>query len=110
MAPNFGILNVLTPTALPGEARFGGLREGSNLLASSSAIGAESTQAGFFSSGQSCQPRTCRGLTNRGTGYLQLWASPERQNGRRRQHPRTQGYRASAAPKGTCLKANLVQS
>lgn len=57
----------------------------------------QATSRGGFSFGD-LQPRIRRGLTGRDAGYLQLWASPERQKGRRRQHPRTNGYRVCAAP------------
>ena len=65
------------------------------------------SRSGFFIGGQ---PRICRGLTGRDTGNLQLWASPERQRGRRRKHPRTQGFRVCATVTECVLKANLVKS
>ena len=39
-------------------------------------------------------------VTGEGWGYAQSWGSPERRNGWRRQRPRTNGYRVSAAPSG----------
>ena len=39
-------------------------------------------------------------VTGEGWGYAQSWGSPERRNGRRRKHPRTKGFRVSAAPSG----------
>ncbi len=43
-------------------------------------------------------------VTGEGWGYAQSWGSPERRNGWRRQRPRTNGYRVSAAPKGRLIE------
>lgn len=40
------------------------------------------------------------GINREGWGKPQSWGSPERRNGWRRQRPRTNGYRVSAAPIG----------